>query len=185
MTTVYQHLAIVKAELTGALNGRIERAESLVKAGGVKPIDANTWEVASRSQPGQTHKVTWADGCWHCDCPDHLGTGHSPAALVAFGGGVQRTCQHILSAGCCYFAGEYPAPPAFDLAICTRKRPFTTGSEDYEILWYKRAGAEKVEPKGKKLTDSDILKALAKYSLVHTESHQNQVIRRYVLQVAQ
>jgi hypothetical protein len=81
----------------------------------------------------------------------------------------------------CYFSGEYPAPAAFDLVIATRKRPFTTGSEDYQILWYKKPGADKVEPKGKKLTDSDIQKALGKYTLVHTEAQASAVVRRYRL----
>jgi hypothetical protein len=180
MTSLHYHLEEIKSEFSGSLNGRCESAARLALGGGVALVTDGHWHVKSATEAGKVYNVRF-DGCWSCDCPDHLGDGYNPAATVAFGGGVQATCKHILSAGACYFSNTYPAPAAFDLVIATRKRPFTTGSEDYQILWYKRAGADKVEPTGKTLLDSDIQKALGKYELVNTEAQQNQVIRRYVL----
>lgn len=181
MVTLHQHLAEIKRDYSNSLNGRTEAAAALALGGNVSLVEDGRWQVKSATEAAKVYTVKFEAGAWVCDCPDCQGTGYHPAPVVDFGGGVQRTCKHILAAAACYFAGEYPATPAYDLVIATKKTPFTTGSEDYKITWYKKAGADKVTPAGKNLADSDIQKALAKYRLVATEARQSEVIRRYTL----
>lgn len=181
MSTIHQVLAEIKGEFSDSLNGRTERAAALAMAGAVKPTDRDyEWTVQSQTDQAKVYTVGF-NLVWSCTCEDHLGTGYNPAPAVAFGGGVQPTCKHILAAAACYFANEYPAPPAFDLVIATKKQPFISESNG-RILWIKRAGCDKIEPKTEKhLTDSDIAAKLAKYTLIDTEARQGQVIRRYRL----
>lgn len=187
MQSLAQLTTEIKSEFGHVLNGRIERGHALAMAGAVSPVDGH-WTVKSAralqgplgADAGKVYTVKF-DLAWSCDCEDHAGTGHHPAAAVDFGGSVQPTCKHILATAMCYFSGEYPAPPAFDLVICTKKQPFVSGP-DGKILWFKLAGQDKVEPaKTAHLTDGPIQAKLAKYQLVDTEARASEIIRRYRL----
>lgn len=180
MQSIAQLTTEIKAQFGHVLNGRIERGHALAMAGAVSQVDGHTWNVKSATEAGKVYTIKF-EMVWSCDCEDFAGTGHHPAAAVDFGGSVQPTCKHILASAMCYFAGEYPAPPAFDLVICTKKLPFVS-APDGKILWFKLAGQEKVEPtKTAHLTDGPIQAKLARYELVGTEARQSQVIRRYRL----
>lgn len=180
MQSIAQLTTEIKAQFGHILNGRIERGHALAMAGAVSQVDGHTWHVKSATEAGKVYMVKF-DLAWSCVCEDHAGTGHHPAAAVDFGGSVQPTCKHILATAMCYFSGEYPAPPAFDLVIATKKAPFVSGP-DGKILWWKKANEPKVEAsKDAYLTDGPIQTALAKYELVGTEARPSQVIRRYRL----
>ena len=192
MQSIAQLTTEIKAQFGTILNGRIENAARLIEAGAVTRLDDYNWTVQSQGEAGKSYTVTFKMA-WQCDCKDFIGDGFYPAPAVEFMGSVGPVCKHIVASGICWASGEYPSPrppygdsqgsqaPLYDLAISCRKRPFTTGSEDYLILWYKRAGEVAVHPKGKKLTDSDIKKALGRYTLVHTEALAGMVVRRYNL----
>lgn len=176
MTSITELLNDVKTELP-QLNGRTEKAEILAAGGHVTRLDDYTWTV--KSQGSDKQYLVAFQLQWRCNCADF-----ERAPVVEFGGSVGPVCKHILAVFACWVTGDYPSPKPgalYDLVIATSKRPFTTGSEDYKIAWYKRAGCDKVEPQGKKLTDSDIQKALLKYRLVATEALQSLVVRRYQL----
>lgn len=201
MQSLTEIMATVKNELGTILNGRIENAAKLIEAGAVTRLDDYNWTVKSQSALRPFDKLRMRQAQdetegeyhvsfrmqWACTCKDYIGDGFYPAPQVEFMGSVGPVCKHIVAVGACWSLGEYPSPkqaPLYDLCIATRKRPFTTGSEDYLIVWYKKAGEAAVHPKGKKLTDSDIQKALGRYALVDTEALQSMVVRRYNLQGA-
>jgi hypothetical protein len=178
--TISQHAAAVKSQFGHILNGRIEAGQQLALTGKVAQVDPNTWNVGSQSEPGKLYLVTWT-GAWSCDCPDWTGAGYHPAPCIAYGGATQPVCKHVLAASLIYFSGEQPAPVVADLCIATKRAPFIS-APDGRILWIKKAGCDRAEPKAEKyLTDSDIAARLAKYQLIGTEARATEVIRRYVL----
>lgn len=180
MTTLPQTLEEIKAQFAATLNGRCERAAKIALSGAVSRVDDYTWSVGSQSEPGKSYTVTFKL-TWQCDCRDFIGDGYAPAPTAEFFGGTGAVCKHVLAVGACWVSGTYPAPPSYDLCICTKKTPFTSGP-DGKILWWKKANEPKVEAsKDAYLTDGPIQKALAKYVLADTECRQSQVIRRYRL----
>lgn len=77
--------------------------------------------------------------------------------------------------------GSKPQPAPFDLVIAAKKYGVgSTTQLDAPILWWKEAGKETEQPKGRiTLLDARMRTWLAGYDLVDTEIQPNQVIRRY------
>lgn len=78
------------------LNGRVERAASLVQAGMVQPAGHNAWYVCSHGDGEQTYLVRF-DRQWICECRDWTGQGHHKAPVLEAFGSVGPICKHCLA----------------------------------------------------------------------------------------
>lgn len=88
------------------LNGRNGRAYRIAAAGDVSQVNDNTWQVKPSTSGRAPYTVRFnpiTHHCpgWSCNCPDCGPAGHAP--VMAFCGGTQPVCKHIVAVAMVYF----------------------------------------------------------------------------------